>query len=102
MACNVWVCGVVWCVVCRVVVSCGVSVVCVCVLRCVVFVVLCCGTLKNLCVDAKRLRVFIENVPVCASTTSTCKKTHGVVLNVHTEAPRISVTDAHNQHKHST
>ena len=81
-------CGVVWCGVCR----CGRGVVggrgvclCVCVCVCVR-----CGTLKNVknpCVRSKRLRVYIQNVPVFAGTTRTCVSTcargagaHGDVL----------------------
>ena len=64
--------------------------VCVCVC---VFV--CCGTLKK-CGKTriwfqKRLRVKIQNVPVCTGTTRTCRNTcargariNGDVLNVHT------------------
>ena len=45
------------------------------------------------CVDSKRLRVYVQNVPVCTGTTRTCVSTcarvarlHGDVLNVDTEA----------------
>ena len=82
-----------WCLWC---------VVCVCV-RCGVVggrgVSLVCGTLKNRGKNRMwiptRLRVHIQNVPVCTGTTSTCFSvcargagTHGDVLNVHTEAFR--------------
>ena len=80
---------------------------CVCVCRCVwlcVFVWSCvvccycvcgawCGTLKTLCVDSKRLHVYIRNVSVYAGNTRTCFPTcvrgagiHWDVLNLHTEA----------------
>ena len=43
------------------------------------------------CVDSKRARVYVQNVPVCTGTTRTCFNTcargagtHGDVLNVHT------------------
>ena len=46
-----------------------------------------------LCVDSKRPRVYVQNVPVCTGTTRACFNTcargagiHGDVLNVHTEA----------------
>ena len=59
----------------------------VCGVWCVV-----CDTLKNPCVHSTRLRVYVQYVPVCASTTrthvSTCARgagTHGDVLNPHTE-----------------
>ena len=72
VCCGVWVCGVVVVWSCR-------------------RVVLWCVYSKTPpCVDSKRLRVYIQNVPVCTSTTSTCLKTcgrgastHGNVLNVH-------------------
>ena len=45
------------------------------------------------CVDSKRPRVYVQNVPMCTGTTRTCFNTcargagiHGDVLNVHTEA----------------
>ena len=48
---------------------------------------------KKPCVRTKRVRVYVQNVPVYAGTTracvSTCARgagTHGDVLNVHTEA----------------
>ena len=44
------------------------------------------------CVESKRPRVYIQNVPVCTGTTRTCVTTcgrgagiHGDVLNAHTE-----------------
>ena len=66
--------------------------VCVCVC---VFV--CCGTLKKRGKPRvwiqKRLRVYIQNVPVSTGTTRTCVSTcargagtHGDALNVHTQA----------------
>ena len=59
-----------------------------------VFVCVCCGTLKKRGKTRvwiqKRLRVYIQNVPVCTCTTRTCVETcargagtHGDVLNVH-------------------
>ena len=67
-----------------------------CVLWCVCVVVVLwrCGvSIQKPCVDSKRARVYVQNFPVCASTTSTCVSTcarfadtHGSVLNVHTEA----------------
>ena len=67
----VWCCGGLWCVV--------VCVVCVC------------GVVSP-CVRSKRLRVLVQNVPVCTGTTRTCVTTcgrgagtHGDVLNLHTE-----------------
>ena len=91
---SVWCRGVVWCVVscclvCRVVV-CGVW--CVGVWCCVVLcgVVWCCvwrGLARR-----KNLRVQIQNVPLCTSTTRTCVTTcargagtHGDILNLPTE-----------------
>ena len=80
--CCVWecMCGL-WCV-CRVAVVVVVIVVCVCG-----------GTLKTPCVDSKRPRVYIQNVPVYAGNTRTRGKacarvasTHGNVWNVHTVA----------------
>ena len=44
-----------------------------CGVSCVV--VLWCGTLKYPCVDSKRLRVYIKNVPVYAGNTRTCFST---------------------------
>ena len=45
--------------------------------------------IENLfCVDSQRLRVYIQNVPVYAGTTSTCIK-HVRVVPVHTEACRM-------------
>ena len=48
---------------------------------------------KHPCVDSKRHRVYIQNVPVCTGTARTCRNTcarvaglHGDVLNAHTEA----------------
>ena len=51
-----------------------------------------CDTLNNSpCIRQKRLRVYIQNVPVCTGTTRTCVSTcargagtHGDVLNGHT------------------
>ena len=59
------------CVVC-VGVLCGVVVV-VCVVCCVV---LWCvrDTLKKQCLDSKRLRMYIQNVSVCAGKTPTCER----------------------------
>ena len=96
-------CGVVCCVV-----MCGV---------CCVFVCGCwlctwwwwsvrCGTLKNPCVDSKRLRVYIQNVPVYAGNTRTCvstcasgagtrgriERTHGDVSSGHTGSSPVLLT----------
>ena len=75
-------CCVVWCVV--VVVAC-VWCVCLCVLRHAE------KSGKTRVWIQKRLRVYIQNVPVYADTTLTCVSTcargagiHGDVLNVHT------------------
>ena len=74
--------SVVWSAVCVVV---AVAVVVVVVVVCV------CGVVP--CVDSRRHRLYIQNVPVYAGNTRTCFSTcacvagtHGDVLNVHTEA----------------
>ena len=77
----------------------GVFGVCVCV--CV-----CCGTLKkrgkNRVWIQKRLRVYIQNVPVCTRTTRTCVTTcrrdagtHGDVLNAHTGGQGVIASSAY-------
>ena len=72
-----WWCDVVWVMCCG-----SVVVVCVwCVLWwCVLFVLWCCCVLWCVvchaenppCVYTKRLRVYVQNVSVCAGTTRTC------------------------------
>ena len=82
---------VVCCVLC--VVCCVLCVVC-CVLCCVVLCVCvwCVTRFETPCVHSTRLRVYVQNVPVCTGTTRTCFNTcargagtNGEVLNVHTE-----------------
>ena len=82
------VCGM--CVLCIVVACCAVSLcvgvgVCWCVLVCVgvVWRGLARGKL-SLCVDPKRLRVYVQDVSVCTGTTPTCVQ-HACVLPVYTE-----------------
>ena len=93
MLCVV-LCGVVMVVVLLVVVVC----VCVCVLRHAE------KTWKNcVWIQKKRLRVYIQNVPVCTGTTRTCVSTcargagtHGDVLNVHGHgAQRVIASSAY-------
>ena len=63
-----------------------------------------CGTLRNpVCPLTKRLHVYVRNVTVCTGTTRTCvstcargARTHGDVLNVHTEASGVD-TGSHRQ-----
>ena len=63
---------------------------------------------KPPCVDSKRLRVYVQDVPVCTDTTpacgSTCARgagTHGDVLNLHTEVFSACHTTHHTHHTHT-
>ena len=105
---------VVWCGMCGVRVVCVYVCICVCVcvltwlcacdvccfVLCVVvlyvlLVVWCCVVLCGVvrlgmrktppCVDSKRLRVYVQHVPVCTGKTPACS-THVGVFRVHTEA----------------
>ena len=91
-----------WCVSLCVVCCCVLSVCVVCGCGCSCVDVGCvrgrggaCGVArwKTPYVHTKRLREYVQNVPVCTGTTRTCVSTcargagtHGDVLNVHTEA----------------